>query len=454
MQLGAANNWTCSWNNVSLYEAGDYKITIWAIDQDNNVNQSVYVIITITDNINPSVSSLIPTPASIFEMGTDIEINATITDIGTSVSSAKAMINVTIPFFNISMTFNGVNWTCTWDTSSYSPGDYNITIWAMDQQGNINQTESVIIYISADLTPPKINFIDPSNESIVRGPFNITVQIDDINQPAAGGVIATIYNGSITPFNLTMVRFGVTDQWTVKWDNLTTDYSPGDYYINITAIDYYSNVNSTGYLNITYYYDNTKPTITFIQPFNNTIITQAPLTITVNITDDNPPTPGNVIIQILNSTLGGLFNATMTYEGGIIWSYTWNNMSNYEDKTIVIRVWAIDSSPYLNVNNSMLMYITIDVLEPIEEEEDDDKRRKLWKEEEIPILSNIIDLIINFINDATTDPQKLYTKTENILIIVILAFIILTVVSLIKRRKGYKPSEKEKERLTKMIFRK
>ena len=68
--------------------------------------------------------------------------------------------------------------------------------------------------------------------------------------------------------------------------------------------------------------------------------------------------------------------------------------------------------------------------------------------------ANIIDLITNFIKDATTDPQKLYTKSENILIIVILAFIILTVVSLIKRRKGYKPSEKERERLTKMIFRK
>jgi len=51
-----------------------------------------------------------------------------------------------------------------------------------------------------------------------------------------------------------MVRIGVTNQWTVKWENLTSEYQLGEYYIKITAIDnsISQNRNSTGYLKIIY----------------------------------------------------------------------------------------------------------------------------------------------------------------------------------------------------------
>ncbi|MFX0187848.1 MAG: Ig-like domain-containing protein [Candidatus Hodarchaeota archaeon] len=256
-----ANNWTCTWDNVSLYEAGDYNITIWAIDEQGNVNQSVFVIITITDIIAPSVTIGTPLDGSSFEPPTDtsVEINATITDLGSSVSSAKAMINgsATSNPFNLTMEFIASNWTCGWNNislSDYAHGDYKITIWATDDKGNVNQTVFVVIKLIKDLDPPLINFLSPLNESTVTGPFNITVEIIDASQPAAVNVIATIYNDTITPFNLTMVRIGATNQWTVMWENLTSAYNFGEYYINITAIDgsYYQNRNSTGYLNITY----------------------------------------------------------------------------------------------------------------------------------------------------------------------------------------------------------
>ena len=102
MQLGVANNWTCTWDNVSLYVAGDYNITIWAKDLEGNINQSVFVIISITDNINPNVINIIPSDGSSFANTEDIVINATITDLGSTVTSAKAMINgsATEPAFN------------------------------------------------------------------------------------------------------------------------------------------------------------------------------------------------------------------------------------------------------------------------------------------------------------------------------------------------------------------
>ncbi|MFX0188497.1 MAG: Ig-like domain-containing protein, partial [Candidatus Hodarchaeota archaeon] len=55
MQLGSANNWTCIWDNVSLYDSGNYRITIWAKDNDGLINQTEFVIITINDVINPNV---------------------------------------------------------------------------------------------------------------------------------------------------------------------------------------------------------------------------------------------------------------------------------------------------------------------------------------------------------------------------------------------------------------
>ena len=195
MQL-TASNWTCTWDNLNLYAAGDYKITIWAIDDVALVNQTEFVVITINDIIPPEVSIDTPSGGSSSDNTADIEINATISDIGSGVSSAKAMINGTTPF-NITMQFIVGKWTCTWDNLSlYAAGDYKITIWAIDGDGNINQTEYVVITIN-DIIPPEVSIDTPSGGSSFENIASIEINatISDIGSGVSSA--KAMINGTI-----------------------------------------------------------------------------------------------------------------------------------------------------------------------------------------------------------------------------------------------------------------
>lgn len=108
--------------------------------------------------------------------------------------------------------------------------------------------------------------------------------------------------------------------------------------------------------------DTTPPTITFINPpLNNSIITEQSYNLIINVTDDNPPLPGNVIIQISNYT-SFLFNATMNNTGGDLWSFNWDNISLYPNREIYIsRVWAKDNSSNENYGWSEDFYIYLNI---------------------------------------------------------------------------------------------
>jgi len=98
--------------------------------------------------------------------------------------------------------------------------------------------------------------------------------------------------------------------------------------------------------------DLTGPNITFIQPnLNYTDIESKSYEIIVNITDDHPPLPGYVLVQISNLT-ELLINTSMTSAGGNTWTYMWENLSTYQNRMFyIIRVWAKDSS--LNETSSL-----------------------------------------------------------------------------------------------------
>ncbi|MFX1276890.1 MAG: Ig-like domain-containing protein [Promethearchaeota archaeon] len=355
--------WTVIWDNTSLYVEGDYEITIWAIDGKGNVNETESVVITLNDVLNPSVSIDDPTDLSTHDTDASIEINATIVDLGSGVARVKAIINSTLGDFNLTMQEIAGTWTVTWVNTSlyYVEGDYKITIWAIDGTGNVNQTEFVII-TRIDLTKPIIFFISPSNSTIVTNDVNITVQIIDANLPDINNVIAEIYNGTVLyNFNLTMVRIGTTNYWTILWDNLS-DYSQGEYRINVTAIDssLNQNRNSTGFLNITFIFDTEAPRFIFPPGFNNTVITSIPFIIEVNISDDySSPEQGSVIIEFSNNP--SLFNASMEHISGDLWRFTWTNISSYSNGVYKIQIHAIDSSLNRNSNSSSIFFITVNL---------------------------------------------------------------------------------------------
>jgi len=106
--------------------------------------------------------------------------------------------------------------------------------------------------------------------------------------------------------------------------------------------------------------DSVPPLITWDHPSkNNSIIKKKSYDFIVTIIDDNPPTSGNVTIEISNSSVF-LFSAMMIYEDENYWFFNWENISSYPNYvTYIIKVLAKDSSINENYNYSKPLYILL-----------------------------------------------------------------------------------------------
>ena len=222
------------------------------------------------------------------------------------------------------------------------------------------------------------------------------------------------------PFNLALTNT-LLNQWDVVWSNLTTNYYPGNYYINITAYDssYYHNINkSVGFLNITYEYDTTAPIINFISINDNTtVITTNNYNFSVNIIDKNQPQFGDVLFEV--STNSSLFNDAMTSLGGGNWEYVWNNISSYSNGKYIIRAFAIDSAPGAYSNWSLTWEISINI--PTDDDDD--------------FASILLDIVI------------FLTSTAGMITIGVGGGLIVAVIVIIKKRGSYAPSSKDRRRV-------
>lgn len=107
--------------------------------------------------------------------------------------------------------------------------------------------------------------------------------------------------------------------------------------------------------------DITPPNITFLNTeMNNTLIRTRYFEFMVNITDANPPLPGNVSIEISNNSTS-LFNASMIFAEGDLWFFLWDNLTSYpNEETYIIRITAKDSSSNENYGFSSYYIIILD----------------------------------------------------------------------------------------------
>jgi hypothetical protein len=421
-----SNYWIVTWDNLTLYPLGDYNISIWVKDWKNNINKTEWVIIQLIDITPPQVVINSPTDGSSFEPPGTLSIPLSVDVTSTyGIASVIAQINASTPF-NITLpVLIAPTYQSSWDNFTdliYPPGDYNIAFIVTDNYGNVNNTESVVISVVKDLIGPNIVINSPNNESIHRAPLNIRVFVDDPegNNPYARDVIASIYNGTMEPFNLRLTNT-LSNQWDVVWSNLTTDYYPGYYYINLTAYDssFYHNINQpVGFLNVTYDYDTIAPIINFIGISDNTtVIIYNRYNFSVNIIDDNQPHFGDVLFEV--STNSSIFNDTMTSLGGGNWEYVWNNISSYSNEVCHIRAFAIDSAPGANSNWSLTWEVTINIAT----DDDDDF---------LLILSDIVTFL---------------TSTTGMITIGVGGGLIVAVIVIIKKRGHYSPSSKDRRRV-------
>jgi len=159
-RIVGANIWTAEWSNITFpdYQLGDYTIDITARDTSFYQNERTMGSRTVTliDTHAPIViiDSMYSGPYGQYQSYSEIEIKATITDSKSSVEQAIAIISGPEPF-SMSMNFNGDKWTCLWNNiTDYTNGNYTITIWTIDSEGNVNQQETITVTINNLQEPP------------------------------------------------------------------------------------------------------------------------------------------------------------------------------------------------------------------------------------------------------------------------------------------------------------
>ncbi len=107
--------------------------------------------------------------------------------------------------------------------------------------------------------------------------------------------------------------------------------------------------------------DTSPPVITFVQPDTDNITIKGKFyDIIVNVLDDNPPLPGNVKLEISN-TSSSLFNGSMSLVDENEWIFSWGNITSYPNKEIyVFKVVAKDSSTNENIGISEVRYVYVE----------------------------------------------------------------------------------------------
>ena len=115
------------------------------------------------------------------------------------------------------------------DTTSYSDGLYNLTVYSVDRLGNENVSTR---FFTIDNTPPETEILAPSHGEVVSGTVDINVSASD----NIGLKRVIIYINGTAVFNKTVDPDNPTDPtYTYSWD--TTNYDDGPYNITVETID-------------------------------------------------------------------------------------------------------------------------------------------------------------------------------------------------------------------------
>ncbi|MBP2144466.1 parallel beta-helix repeat protein [Methanococcus voltae] len=291
---------------ISNLEAGTYTLKVTATDLYKNTytNESTFIV----DETKPVMEIAEPTNNSIYNKS-DIEINATVTDTY-GIKEVKANIKSSAVNKNVTLSKDTDNYIG--NTNTLAEGDYNITIYATNNLGNINKTQPNEIII--DLTKPVITNEKP-NRTIVNTGFTINATVTD-NREVKNVTVELNEN------NYTMNDIGGNIYSTSAINSL----SSGNYTYVITAYDKAGNYNKTKVINFTL--DSSAPTITLNSPIG--IQNESDITINATVIDKTG-------IKEVKANINGENNTLTLTDGYYIIDKTLSD-NNYN-----LTIYAIDT---------------------------------------------------------------------------------------------------------------
>lgn len=298
---------------------GRYNVTIFANDTNGNMNNTEKTHFFGGDFIPPAVTGLIPINGTVYNIGTNIEIAANITDSISAIGTVYA--NITSPNGTVQLVQLTLAADNKYNGSFVAPntpqGRFNVTIIANDSRGNVNGTETTY-FIGEDTINPQVVPTSPYAEQ----EFNASDVIQIAANVTDNGILSLVWVEILYPDNavntLTLTSVGS--------NKFNTTFAipgiPGIYNITYFANDTNGNLNGTESFVINVE-DFRPPRVVVLSPQNGTTFdVSTTIEIAANMTDNfnvidsasaNVTFPnGTVQVLTLNSVGNNKFNASFT----------------------------------------------------------------------------------------------------------------------------------------------
>ncbi|WP_457558992.1 hypothetical protein [Candidatus Harpocratesius sp.] len=212
---------------LSSLAIGSYTLTVNAVDNSGNTG-SDSISFTISDTTAPIVEIILPTDASVFEYGSDVSYDYTVSDLDS---------------FTTEVFLNGVEITDNGMLSSLAIGSYTLTVNAVDGSGNTG-SDSISFTIS-DTTAPVVEITLPANSSVFEfgSDVSYSYSVSDLDS-----ITISIYLNGIE----------ITDT------GVLSNLAIGSYTLTVNAVD---SSGSTSSDSITFsVLDTTDPVVSILSP--------------------------------------------------------------------------------------------------------------------------------------------------------------------------------------------
>ncbi|MBU0527001.1 right-handed parallel beta-helix repeat-containing protein, partial [Candidatus Micrarchaeota archaeon] len=209
---------------------------------------------------------------------------------------------------NISIAFTDY-WLNNFNQGFHPVGLYNVTFFANDTLGRINNTEkSNFTVVDINNAPSTPFILTPYPDAAISGTYNITwSSVSDADFDALRFNI-TLLNSDLSDNASIISDYGNNSSTNYEWD--TTAYPDGEYSLRVTV---YENETAEGLENSyeiggTFFINNNLPNVTIISPLGETYPDGRPVSISITAYDSNGI--NSSIAQITNPN-SSMFNLTL-----------------------------------------------------------------------------------------------------------------------------------------------
>ena len=341
--IAGTNKFNSSFTAPAL--TGVYTVTIIAKDVSNNVNNTEKTNFTVKDVMHPKVKSIHPAMNSAFNVSDTIEITANVTDDAQvdSVIASITLPNNTIE--NITLTDpDKDNKFKALYTIQPETGVYEISIFANDTNGNINNTEKTN-FTAQDSNKPTIlaQGCKPEHLNLTQTVVCNATAADDVG-------IDTVWAEIVFPNSTRIVKYAENNSKNNFFLNFSRTEITGKYDVIWFANDTNNNTNSD---NDTFFvHDPVAPEITIfslkenfttnnnIVVFNFSATDNYDISLNCSLNIDNSSTIRNISVQ--NNTPEKIIVSSIN-EGEHEWNITcWDKEGNYNSSKT--RQFTIDQS--------------------------------------------------------------------------------------------------------------